>query len=312
MKHRSPTNDDGSLERSFDWPPDYFDSSEELIEAARQYFATDFPNPERRGCPAPGAYQSLVNAKQPLSEELRAHLFGCSECLNECRAAALEHRYQTASGRFDRTGGWLTWMTGARRASRLPLAVGAIALLFFVAGLLIWRARPMMEPQLSQDRPQPVPTAPGGAERAKPDAAGTDSAAQSAPAASQSAPELQTKQTELLAFNIDLNEFRSLGDQNRSSAGKEKKGEAIKLPAAQLRLTLGLRENSAAGNYRISIIDSSDRVFPIARARSRDGLKLSVTLDLRRFANQQATLRIERADQPDIAPEDYRLLVVRP
>jgi hypothetical protein len=314
MRHSSPTNDDAPPGPSFDWPPDYFDSQEELIEAARQYFATDFPNPERKGCPIPGEYQSLISAGRPLNAELRSHLFGCSECFNEYRAAALEHRHQTAFKRFSWAGAWLTQINIALRASRVPLAITGIALLLLATGLFVWRHRQTESPQLVQIRPQPVSAPVGNARGVKPEVADTVPAEDSKPAAAKSMSKPKTSKeadNELLAINIDLNDYHSLGEQRRAGSQNEEE-RPITLSSARLWLTLQLREKSKAGNFRISIIDSSGHRAAATKARSRDGRTAQAMIDLRRVATTILTLRIERANQPDIAPEDYKVEIVQP
>jgi hypothetical protein len=278
-----------------------FNDAEELTVAAQALAAREFANPQRLGCPPPGTLQAVVQSRQLPSEDLRAHLFGCSECFSEYRAAALAQQAAATSTAW-RDGLATIWWSW-----RVPFLVGTAALLLLVAGLFLWRTRPTA-PQLSQNRSQSA--TPASAERAKPEAH-KKAAAQPVPATSQPTPELQSRAAaELLAINLDLNEYRSLGAQSRSSASKEE--EPIKLPAARLRLTLVLREQRAAGSYRIRILDAADHSLAVARAQSRDGRSLAVTLNLRGLVNRAATLRIERAAQSDVAPDDYRLVVVRP
>ncbi len=68
------------------------DDATELSAIAQHYFATRFINPQRHGCPAPGMLQTLVRSAQLPDDELHAHLFRCSECFSEYRAAVLAHR----------------------------------------------------------------------------------------------------------------------------------------------------------------------------------------------------------------------------
>lgn len=305
MNQRTPKTESSRPAAHTERPETFpFNDAEELTAAAQALFAREFANPQRLGCPAPGTLQAVVQAQQLPPEDLRAHLFGCSECFNEYRAAVLAQRQQAAATSV----AWRDRLAAVWWGWRAPLLVGAAALLL-AAGLFLWRTRPTA-PQLSQTNPRPAPATPASAERAKPEA-DKDTAAQSALATSQPTPELQSKAAaELLAINVDLNEYRSLGAQSRSSASKEE--EPIKLPAARLQLTLGLRKQSAAGSYRIRILDAADHSLAVARAQSRDGKSLVVTFDLRWLVEQAATLRIERAAQPDVAPDDYRLVVVRP
>jgi hypothetical protein len=72
------------------------DSPTNLIGFAQDYFAGDFPNPGRLGCPPRGAVRAAVLGERPPHARLRAHLFGCSECFREYRAALLSRQESTA------------------------------------------------------------------------------------------------------------------------------------------------------------------------------------------------------------------------
>ena len=65
------------------------DKAAALSAVAQRYFATRFPNPQRHGCPAAGTLQAVVQAARLPEAELQTHLFRCSECFNEYRAAVL-------------------------------------------------------------------------------------------------------------------------------------------------------------------------------------------------------------------------------
>lgn len=277
-----------------------FADAEELIAHARQRYATGFPNPQRVGCPVSGALQNVVRAERLPDDDLQTHLFRCSECFNEYHAAIVAHRRQRATQKP--ASWWRVWLAAWRMWQR-PLWAGACAVLLLAAVVWIWRERTATV-QVSQTQPTPVATA--TVAHQQPESAGATTAQPSPPVVGKPA----LAADELLAVSLDLNDFRALGAQRRSSAGQE--AAPIKLPAARLSLLLTLREPQTAGGYRISILDATDHTLAVARARSRAGQHLSVTLDLRRLANQGATLRLERAQQADVAPEDYRLLIVRP
>jgi hypothetical protein len=64
----------------------------ELESLAWRYYATRFPNPQRRGCPTPGEIIKVVSERQAPDEALREHLFECSECFGEYRQALAQCR----------------------------------------------------------------------------------------------------------------------------------------------------------------------------------------------------------------------------
>jgi len=56
---------------------------DEIVALARQYYASGFPNPQRRGCPPPGEIVRVVSRRRAPGQALREHLFECSECFGE-------------------------------------------------------------------------------------------------------------------------------------------------------------------------------------------------------------------------------------
>src|SRR6185295_13152760 len=58
----------------------------EMRETLRDIFATDFPNPERRGCPenVEAKLKALASRRRfPQAQELISHLGSCSPCYQE-------------------------------------------------------------------------------------------------------------------------------------------------------------------------------------------------------------------------------------
>src|SRR5215468_7685763 len=78
--------EDRELNALDDTSPDNPDM-DEMVILARRFYATGFPNPQRRGCPPPGGIVKLVSRRRAPSQDLREHLFGCSECFSEYRQA---------------------------------------------------------------------------------------------------------------------------------------------------------------------------------------------------------------------------------
>lgn len=271
-------------------------TTDELIALARKRFAAGFPNPQRAGCPEPGAIQTAVQAERLPAENLQAHLFACSACFNEYRAVLIEHRQLTASKTS--AGWWRGLLAAPWTWQRSLMAIGCAALLL-AAIVFTWQRR-LPAPQLSESRPQPVPASPASSvlptDRAAPESGGRIP---------------RPSDERLLAVSTDLNDHRPLGAQQRNGGGNQTE-LPIRLPRARFRLALQLRELSAPGIYRVSVLDLSGRRHATARARSHDGQRLQVTLDLRGFPEAKASLRIERPDQPDLAPENYQVHIARP
>lgn len=260
---------------------------EALIADGQQFFAAAFPNPERRGCPAPEALSALVAAEQLPDAELRAHLFHCSECFNQYRAAVSEQR-QPAQPRqlIAPTRTWTRWLV-ARRGWRAPALASAVALLL-AAGIFLWPTR-RQTPPTDYISPQP-----GAAARQE----------ATTPPAPPTAADPQPSAPRLLARHIDLNDYTALATVERGGAQPERK--PIKLPPAQLQLNLRLPAGSAPGRYQVSLVDAFYQPRARAQGRSADGRHLQVKLDLRGLRGHDYTLRLTRGQT---APDDYPAVI---
>jgi hypothetical protein len=265
--------------------PEDLDNPEKLILIARKHFATGFPNERRAGCPALGVIRA-ARADQPPGDELRDHLFRCSECFNEY-SAAIQDYYQQA-GSATAAGNWRTKLLDALSRWRLPLLASAAASLLLAAGLFIQRRHQTESLQSSYTRSQPAPVASAG---------NPLTPVPPAPNARQTPDSgLETpRPAESLAINLDLNRYKSLGDTFRGGSLREEERK-IKLPPRRALLKLRLRQGSEAGRYRVSVVDPYSNRLIETTARSRDGKSLNAFLDLRRAAQMAHRLRVERGD----------------
>jgi hypothetical protein len=274
---------------------------EKLILAAQKHFATGFPNERRVGCPAPGVIQAARYDQIP-GDEIRAHLFRCSECFNEYHAAMRDRYKQAASntGAADRR----KKLMDLSPRWRLPMLAGATALLLLAAGLSIWRRQQAGSPQLSQNRPQRAPMASAGNPLTpRPPAQPLGQRAGQTANSGRVKPRL----ADSLAINLDLNRRSALGDSNRGGSLRDS-GTKIKLPPRRALLKLRLRKGSGAGLYQISIVDPNSNPLVKTSARSFDGRSLKALLDLRRASQMAHRLRIECGDDMN----EYLIEIERP
>ena len=270
---------------------------ERLILVAQKHFATGFPNVRRVGCPAPGVIQAARDDQMP-ADEIRAHLFLCSECFNEFSAAMRAHYQQTASNTA--AADWRTKLMDLLSRWRLPLLAGATALLLLSAGLSIWRRQQTAPPQSSQNRPQREPGASAGNPLTpRPPTQPAEQLVNSG----REKPRL----ADSLAINLDLNRRNALGDSNRGGSLREAVTK-IKLPPRRALLKLRLRKGSEAGLYQISIVDPNSNPLVKTSARSLDGSSLEAVLDLRRASQMAHRLRIERGDDMN----EYLIKIEKP
>ncbi|HZF37553.1 MAG TPA: hypothetical protein VE715_01910 [Blastocatellia bacterium] len=296
---RHPTTHKNSAPKQTIIPftPGDLDDSEKLILIARKHFATRFPNEQRAGCPAPGVIRA-ARADQPPGDELRDHLFRCSECFNEYSAATRDYYQQT--GGDTAAGNWRTKLLNALSKWRLPLLASAAASLLLAAGLFIQRREPSESLQSGYTRSQPAPVASAGNPLTPVPPAST---ARQTPDSGLEKPRM----AESLAINLDLNRYKALGDVIRGGSLREEERK-IKLPPRRALLKLRLRKGSEAGRYRISVVDPySNRLIEIT-ARSRDGKSLNAFLDLRRAARTAHRLRVERGDDMN----EYLIEIAKP
>jgi hypothetical protein len=295
-RHPTLNNNLAPTQTNIPITPGDFDNPEKLILAAQNHFATAHPNERRVGCPAPGVIMS-ASADLPPGDELRAHLFSCSECFNGYSAALQDNYRQTAS---DSAADWRTQLLRALLRWRLQTFAGVAVAVLLLVSLLIQRREPSETSQSIQRRSQPTPEA---------SAVNPLTPVPPAPTAGQppDPPHEIPRPPEWLAINLDLNRYRALGDSIRGDSRREEE-KKIKLRPLRALLKLRLRQGSEVGLYRISVVDPNGKRLTGARARSRNGKSLDAVLDLRRAARMAHRLRVERGDDMN----EYLIEIAKP
>jgi len=295
-RHPTPNNNLAPTQSNIPITPGDFDNPENLILAAQNHFAIAYPNGRRVGCPAPDVIMA-ARPDLPPGDELRAHLFSCSECFNGYSAALRNHYQRTTS---DSAADWRTQLFRALSRWRLPIFAGVAAAVLLVVSLRIQRREPSETSQSIQSRSQPtrvasadlpltpVPPAPTVGRPPAP-------------------PHEEPRPAERLAINLDLNRYRALGDSIRGDSRREEE-KKIKLLPLRALLQLRLRDGSEAGLYRISVVDPYGKRLTGASARSRSGKSLDAVLDLRRAARMAHRLRVERGDDMN----EYLIEITKP
>lgn len=270
---------------------------DEIVALARRYYASGFPNPQRRGCPPPGEIVKVVSRRRAPGQALREHLFECSECFGEYRQALAQPRNEVA--------GW-EWSISIHSFKRVSIpAVILLSLVF--AGILIWR-----KPTPDAPHEQITSSNPNNAAIATPTATPNRTAAPLTAdivALAVKRPELGGKSRSSGRLEpgfetippVDLDNypvFRRLGEDL----------PPIELPAIRAHLVLHLPETGTAGKYRVSLIDAFGRALVSETAVSSDGVKLHVKLDLRRVTPKKYRLCLSRKYE---APAYYDAVVRR-
>lgn len=296
-----------------------FESHDEMITFARGYFASDFTNPERTGCPEPGAFGEIVRAGKQPDAKLRAHLFECSECFVEFdleMRARGDIQPATVSRWGKPPGGYLP-----RPA---PLLAGALCLLLIaLSGIYLWHVyRGKTTPDIADQQPKHISLRPDGAPKGDSTATATPQASPSQITSTERAekfprPHVSARRQEpsfprprasrqdadelvgVDTVKVDLEEYTAL----RGGGGVE---NAINLSRSPTSLELTLPEGSAEGLYSLSILDYSGKALVTAKTRSADGKSLKAILDTRKLAPQKYRLRLSREGEAS----QYYMVVV--
>ncbi|MEP7340848.1 MAG: hypothetical protein ABI977_24165 [Acidobacteriota bacterium] len=276
---------------------------ETLIELARDYFAADFPNSDRQGCPDGAMLNSLAQSGRLPDDELRAHLFGCSACFTEYRTALAERPQPLPviaheAPWWDRLRAAFTPFTGAFRPGFAWAGAAALVLIAFG----VWTARrvrveapPQIIAQRNAQAPAPsiapAPEAPAPAPRLARTA--EQPALQPRPAAKRRrvAPAAEA------IVSLDLNEYVAMRDVSDASRFGQ---QVITLAPVRTRLKLRLPEGSLAGRYTVSLVDEFEHSLITDKPVSRMGKTLIADMDLRNFSVKSYRLKIQsRESTPD-------------
>jgi len=281
---------------------------DKLIEFAREYFAADFPNPDRRGCPDRATLDSLARSGRLPDDDLRAHLFGCSDCFNEYRTALAERPQMSPV--ISRKESWQDrWRAAWTPIIRPSLAWASAAAL--VIALAVWttrRAEPEAPSQnIAQHRSQAGASSPAPALS---DPAPTPQIASTVESLAPQ-PRLIMKRRKAVpaveaTVSVDLNEYVAMRDVKGTNRFIQ---PAITLQAVRTRLKLNFPEGSLAGTYNVSLLDEFDIAIVANTATSRDGKKLVTVLDLRGVRPKSYQLSLEHQEEWS---ESYSVVVVKP
>lgn len=300
--------------------------AEGLTSLARRYYTTRFPNPQRLGCPPPGEIIEVVGRRQVPDQALREHLFECSECFGEYRQALAQCRPAPDE---------VTWRKRLASIGALKLSAAAMALLVLSSPFFFDRLiRRKLAPEAGQTASSTTSGArAGGAGESAPNQTATTSVAAISEGnlamdmARKSSVNLRPGGPGAETIDVDLDNYqvfrRSLKDglaaaKERPSVreGAKTPGEPvgelpgekiISLSATRANLVLRLPETGAPGKYNVSLIDAFGRPLLSNSATSSDGVKLRMTLDLRRVPRKKYRLRLWRNGE---APAFYDVIIV--
>lgn len=295
---------------------DLFAGPDEVIAFAQAYYATEFPNSARVGCPPAETLRAVAHSGDLPDARLRSHLFNCSECFRAYRSARMSKSARAASGRPRWRG--LSAVPTLFKLPRAWAAAGAFCLVVVVlitAGLL-WRVREdatavvvnyPARVSLPQSAAQPGAVNPQGAAGAAepPTTPGPAPVRQrTRPRSPKAAPKDTRPQTALRIVDIDLKQ----DDLLRGDDEAQGRHRVITLSPERHRLRLKMPRGSAPGRYTVKVVDAFGKPLLTAAANS-DGRRLKVDLDLRGLTARRCRLCLARDGE---APDCYQLSVEGP
>ena len=289
-----------------------FTAPEEIVAFAQAYYATEFPNDEQRGCPPAETLRGAAHAGMLPNEQLRAHLFNCSECFRSYRSARMG-----LHARPEPAGQWMAWLGAtlvSLRAHRMRVAAGVFGLflLGMVTVILLRYSRPdspavavnyssrgdqTVAPPEATDTGTALSVSEPAPSRPRPDRP----TAKASPGTTRAAARNTRPHPSLRVVYVDLKEDDFLRGDDNAGLGRR----VITLLPERQRLRLQMPRGSAAGHYTVRVVDAFGKSVLTAAARS-GGRMLTVELDLRGLSAKLYRLCLSRDDE---APDCYLMSV---
>ena len=251
------------------------DQTEQLVHLGANHFARDYPNSERKNCPPLELPGELVQSGKLPGDELREHLFTCSECFVHYREELLRHR-ESESG--------VAAIESTSHKTRTPrlvpvLAAALVGIVTISAVLLVTRKQgpsgdlANVNSNLDDEKYPAREDQPPGLRSTSP--------ALTLPPASTPprppSPKRRSNSRPLVAENrltIDIDRYNALRGAGRSEE------RPVLLKTTKNNLTIKMPDGSPAGRYRVSLADPFGTPLQSVEIISRDGLQLRLHLDL--------------------------------
>lgn len=290
-----------------------FTDPEEVVTFAQAYYATEFPNDGRLGCPSAGELRRAAHSGAPADERLRSHLFACSDCFRSYRSARMSQQEQAppAARWRDR----LEAGVASLKSHWWPVAAGALGLIFLglITAALLRPSRidspavavnysPSGIPPATPQEATGTGVAPSVSETDKAPVPPDRPAAKVSPRGAGGEEGQRTRrQPPLRVVYIDLiADDLSRGDKQTGTGRR-----VITLMPERQRLRLRMPRGSAVGNYTVKVVDAYGKPVMTTAARF-GGRVLTVDLDLRALSAKSYRLCISREGE---APDCYLMSI---
>jgi hypothetical protein len=223
------------------------DLLEGLLSLGEEYQSSDFPNPEREGCPDHGALVKAVRSRRLLDESLREHILVCSPCFSEFKAL----KEQSKNPSFPKV---------------MVAGIGALVVVTLsLAGVFLLSSSEPDEPRAIakievDERPYP-----GSSDIEKtlldPDTTVNDSGTSSRPI------------TKKKSYRFDA-------ASNTTERGGNSSVPRQSLRSEKVDISITLPMGSPSGVYRISLLDEFGRTLSSEINTRSDGVRVTVSINL--------------------------------
>ena len=266
-------------------------SIDDLVNFARQHFATDFPNPKRIDCPAPEKYFDLISTKRLLSEPLQKHLRSCSECFRMYRSLLDAQRTQLVL-----RPNWATPISWYKRVLSfgLPIILIGVASYGFYS---LYQTKRKALGQGSARQEQGAYPAQNNETLASNNQNGQPAVVEQ----SKASPEHLTlpSRSTVAAHTVVIN----FGRQRISRSASQSEIEPVMFVAGLNRVTVRLSAESPKGEYGVTLNDPFGKEVKQPVVGTFDGRALSAALDLNSVSPGKYLICIARAAEvPDCLP----------
>ena len=263
------------------------ETPEDLVSLAQEYFSHEFPK-SGHGCPSPAEIIEHVESGKLPDDALRKHLLECSSCF-----VAYGKRLQRSRNLQPVVTPWRRRISELLRNPWLRVLVPSFPLLLLALVAVFY-----LRPKNPQEQVALVnsPAEVVGANLNQ----NANAVTAPSPAPVQTGPSNRTEIVTHVA-QVDLSSY---SPRRRNEPGEEPPPLQIEQKPTTFAITLP--EDSPSGTYTVSILDAFGKPINTGTSYSRDGKKLTATLNLNKLRNGTYRLCVSRSDEP---PNCYPIVI---
>lgn len=268
---------------------------------AHEFFGGDFPNPRRVGCPPNELLRQPIDGKELPGDDLRNHLFGCSECFNEYQILLRQTKFVEVSKK------------NAFHFQRNFVLAGSLAVILIALGCLFWFWREDYSSQTAGNEHLKVEQN----SNANVETTANDETFENAKTNSEStierqpliAEENQANAAQNIPTNHNINKRQSIVKETeprllaknevkidlnepvwRDSANGNTNQKIVRLDAKETLLHVKLPRENPAGVYQVYFVDEFGKTLTEKKSVQAVNQTLSVEFDLRKINGSKKRL----------------------